>query len=319
MKISRRTFTQLGAAAFAPSRNVGLSSKDRINRVIEGKTPDRAPYTFWHHFKDEKYPGAKHAQFTLEYQQRYALDLVKVMSDYPFPKPAGAWHEVKVTRTPFRQQLEALELVRDGLNGQKHFVETIFCPWNVATKLSSEAEVKRLMEEKPQALLDALEAIGKSLALHAVAAIDAGASGIFLAIDNARKGVLTLEQYRKFSEPFDRMILTAVKDAPLNTLHLHGDEVYLEEFWRDWNASVINFSVPGNVPLRQARKKFKGILMGGLDHNRVLTAAPQEVDLMMVDARVAEPRWICAPGCSVPDESSDESQLKLARRLGGTV
>lgn len=317
MEMNRRQFVFGAAAAFAP-RNVAMSSKDRINRVLEGKTPDRAPYTFWHHFHDEKLPGSKHAALTLEYQQRYKLDLVKVMSDYPYPKPAGAWWEQKLQRRPFPAQLEALELIRDGLGGQKHFIETVFNPWNQAVKSSSKEEVLRLMQEKPQALLDALETIGKSVALHAMAAIEAGASGIFLAVDNAQKGYLTIEQYRKFSEPFDRMILEAVSDAPLNTVHVHGDDAYMPEFWQDWAAGVLSYSAHGTkVSIRTAHRKFKGIVMAGLDEKTVMTASPRDVDLMMVEARSAEPKWICAPGCSIPDDSSDADQQRLARRLGG--
>ena len=72
------------------------------------------------------------------------------MSDFPFPKPSGAWHEVRVQDDPFPEQIRALMAIRDGLQRSAHFVETIFNPWNVAEKLSSPAAVKQLKAEQPQ-------------------------------------------------------------------------------------------------------------------------------------------------------------------------
>jgi len=51
------------------------------------------------------------------------------MSDFPYPKPAGNWHAVQVVENPFPEQIRALELIRDGLAGRAHFVETVFNPW----------------------------------------------------------------------------------------------------------------------------------------------------------------------------------------------
>lgn len=313
---NRREFL-LQWAAFAAQPGKGLTPKERVNRVLAGKTPDRAPFSFWHHFHDEDQPGRKHAALTLDFARRYQLDIVKVMSDYPYPKGGGAqWHELKPLDNPFPEQVKALELVRDGLAGQKHFVETIFNPWNQATKIASKDAVMELMRTRPQALLDALEAIARSEANHVRRALDAGASGIFLAVDNAQQGVLTLDEYRRFSEPFDRMVLEAAKDAPLNILHLHGPKVYLDHFWRNWPVAVIHYSAhETGVPLAEARKKTSAVLMGGLDHRIVVGASPEKVQAMLREARAAAPKWICAPGCSVPDESPRDKLLALSRLL----
>ena len=92
------------------------------------------------------------------------------MQDDPFPQQIRGAHARSATR----------------LQRSAHFVETIFNPWNVAEKLSSPAAVQQLQAEQPQRLLDALEAIAKSEATHARRAMNAGASGIFLAIANAQ-------------------------------------------------------------------------------------------------------------------------------------
>ncbi len=305
----------LSAAGMAASK---MTPKERVNLVLAGKRADRAPFTFWHHFGDAHLPGLKHAAVTLEFQRKYRLDVVKVMSDYPYPKgSAGQWYELKIEASPFPEQLVALELIRDGLNGGKHFLETIFNPWKVAENLSSREAVLTLMRDKPQALLDALEAIAQSEANHARAALERGASGIFLAIANAQQGHLTRDEYRRFSEPFDRMVLAAADGAPTNTLHLHGDKVFLNHFWKGWPVQIINYDAHGTkVDLAAARKQFSGVLMGGLNHAKVTTSTAAQISAARRAASTAAAsKWICAPGCSVPDGSSHADLLKLSKAL----
>ena len=234
--ISRREFL-LAAAAPAFLRAASLTSRERIDRVLRGETPDRTPYTFWYHFLDEAKPGEDHAKTTLAFHNKFHTDLVKVMSDYPYPKPKGEWFDLKVEQNPFPRQIRALELIRDGLGGKAHFVETLFNPINVAEKLSSKEAVARLKADKPQRLLDTLEVIAKSEASHARKAVASGASGVFVSIANSADA-----DYAKFSEPFDRMIFDAVRAAPLNVLHIHGDKIDLPRFYSGWPASVINYS-----------------------------------------------------------------------------
>jgi|SRR5207302_6194430 len=95
----------------------------------------------------------------------------------------------------------------------------------------------------------------ESEARHAKKAVATGAAGIFLAIANAQDGILSEADYAKFSEPFDRMILQAVNTAPLNTLHLHGDKVYLQRFFKGWPAAAINYSA---IRLASASLKSAG-------------------------------------------------------------
>jgi hypothetical protein len=109
--------------------------------------------------------------------------------------------------------------------------------------------------------------------------VAAGASGIFLAIANANEGINTPEEYAKFSEPFDRTVLDAVGDAPMNTLHIHGDKVYLDRFYKGWRATVLNYSSHGTgIPIAKARGGFSEVIMGGLDERnfRTLTHLPMK-------------------------------------------
>lgn len=295
-----------------------MTSKERVDRAIKGEDVDRTPFTFWHHFLDDSKPGEDHARSTLDFHQKFHTDLVKVMSDYPYPKPKAEWYVLREEKNPFPRQIVALEQIRGGLNNQAYFVETIFNPWKVAENLSSVDQVRKLQHEKPQALLDALEVIAKSEANHARRSITAGAAGIFLAIANAQDGYMTQEDYAKFSEPFDKMVLEAVRSAPLNVLHLHGDKVYLDRFYRGWQAAAINYSMHGTgVSIAHAREQYTGVILAGLDEVNYRKLTPLDLKRQWIDARkAAGGKFILTPGCSVPNDSTDAELSQLPRMFG---
>jgi uroporphyrinogen-III decarboxylase len=319
--INRRSFLLAAASALAPTSKSAdsVTSKQRVDRALKGEKPlDRPPFSFWHHFGLQNEPPENHARATLAFHREFHTDLVKVMSDFAYPKPKGKWYELTVQDNPFPAELRALELIRDGLGGEVYFLETIFNPWNVAEKLSSPEAVQRLKREDPKALADALEVIAESEANHATKAIAIGAAGIFLAIANAQPEFLSQDEYGKWSEPYDRLILNAVKQAPLNILHLHGDHVYLNHFTKPWPAGAINYSVHGTgVPFGEFRKSYKGTLMGGLDEKNFRSLDEKELKAEWLRAQEqAGARFILAPGCSVPNESTDAELNRLVTVVG---
>src|SRR6266849_2418669 len=121
--VTRRHFL-LASAAAATLRGATLTSKERIDRALQGADVDRSPFSFWHHFLDASKPGGEHARSTLAFHEKFHTDLVKVMSDYPYPQPKAEWYVLREEKNPFPQQVVALEKIRDGLGGQAYFVET---------------------------------------------------------------------------------------------------------------------------------------------------------------------------------------------------
>ena len=315
--MTRRQLILTGGALLAAPATA-MTSRERVDRALAGREIDRLPISLWHHFGLESQGPEKHAEATLEFHRRYKTDLVKVMSDFPYPKPSGAWYELKEEPNPFAPQVRALEMIRDGLGGSAHFVETLFNPWNVAEKLSSKEAVMQLKQEDPQKLLGALEVIAKSEANHARRALKAGASGIFLAIANAQDGILSKADYAKFSEPFDRLVLKAASGAPLNTLHLHGEKVYVDYFLKGWPAAAINYGPQETgVSIASVRKRFAGVLLTGIDERNYRTATVARLkDDAAVSAREAGKKLILTPGCSVPNESTAEELMRLSEAVG---
>lgn len=309
----RRSFL-LGTTA-AVMRGARLHPKERIDRALDGRDVDRPPFSFWHHFG--LHTPEDHARATLDFHRQYRTDFVKVMSDFPYPHPAGNWYSLKVEANPFPAQIRALELIRDGLNRQAYFVETIFNPWNVAEKLSSPEEVRRLKAEKPQALLDALDVITRSEINHAKLALKTGVAGILLAVANANSKESSRHDYQRFSAPFDRRILEAAAGARLNILHLHVDREHMSLF-HDFPAAVINYSLHvTGIPIGDVRRDYANAIMGGIDevNYRKLDAAQLAAQWKSAAAD-AGPRFLLSPGCSVPNDSAPQELLRLPAALG---
>jgi uroporphyrinogen decarboxylase len=309
----RRSFL-LGAAA-SVARGAALSRKERVDRALEGRDVDRPPFSFWHHFGLKT--AEEHARATLDFHRQYRTDFVKVMSDFAYPRPAGKWYELKVESNPFPAQIRALELIKNGLDGQTYFVETLFNPFNVAEKLSSPEEVRRLKDEKPQALLDALDVITQSEIQHARRALETGAAGILLAVANANAKALSHDDYVRFSAPFDRRILDAVRSAQLNILHLHTDREQLPIF-RDFPAPVINYSLHvTGIPISDVRRDFSMAIMGGIDEVNYRKLRTAEIATQWKSAAAAAgPKFLLSPGCSVPNDSAPAELQRLPAAIG---
>lgn len=317
----RREFLLSAAAAAALGSRpaigaAALNHKERVDCALKGADVDRSPFTFWHHFGLKS--AQAHADRTLAFHKQYRTDIVKVMSDFPYPKPQGKWYELKPLDNPFPDQIHALELIRNGLNGDAYFIETIFNPFNVAEKLSSKEEVRKLKQENPKALLAALDAITQSEINHAKRAIATGARGILLAVANANSKELSVADYARFNAPFDKRILEAVSGAPLNVLHLHVEREYLDQF-RSFPAAVLNYSLHvTGIPITEVRARFPHqVIAGGVDEVNYKKLTAKEIRMQWESAsHAAGKKYILTPGCSVPNDSTAEELELLPKTLG---
>ncbi len=282
-----------------------MTSRERVERALRGADLDRPPFTFWQHFYLDRFPAARLAEATLAFHRAYRTDLVKVMNDYPYPQP------LRLDSNPFPEQLRALEMIRDALGGDTLFVDTLFNPYNRARKILSRPKIQELQRERPQELLDTLEIIARSEAGHARRAVEAGAAGIFLAIE-------TCDEYERFGEPFDRMVLEGAAQAPLNILHLHGARVDFEKYAHGWPAAALSYSIhTTGLSAGEARRLYDGMLMCGIDEENFRELTEQEFAQQCATGRAqAGNKLLLAPGCSVPDSATGEDLARLPRALG---
>lgn len=330
-QFSRRNFLQLAGTLAAASsarypllasRKSQMNKVERVKAALRGERVDRVPFTCWHHFGLEKQPGEKHAEATIEFYRKFDVDLLKVMSDFPYPAPEGLerissledWQRLEPLKNPFPEQIKALRLINKELNGHALFVETVFHSWNVAEKLSSKKDLIQLKENDPKLFKKVLRTISESQANHARQALDAGAAGIFLAVAAADQFVTDAQDYAKMGRESDLIILDAVKDKGLlNILHVHGKKPHWDTLVT-YPVQVMNYSVQGTgVGLAEARRKFTGTLMGGLNEERIASQNTEDLagDLQAAALAMQKRRFILSPGCSVPNDTTPEVLLRL--------
>jgi hypothetical protein len=340
--MNRRDFLYTAAASVALAtpafaRKAGsstLTHKQRVDRALQGKDLDRPPFTFYHHYK--RPTPQLEAQDHLDFHRTYNTDIVKIMNDFDYPQSkTDKWYELKPLGSPYPDQLTTLKLVRDGLNGDAYFLDTLYGPYMTAMILFQsqpqfaslgkseevqDQQIKSLHEfqqQNPDAWHNALEAITQSTLNHIRQSKEIGSSGALVSIFNAESKFGSVADYEQFTRPYDKRIFDALADTKLSILHLHYlERPYLDQF-KDFRAPVIQYSVKtSGIPITDVRKLYSQTIAGGvneIDFRKLTTA---EMRQQWKDARSQAGRnYIATPGCSVPDASTAEELARFPRAL----
>jgi uroporphyrinogen-III decarboxylase len=91
----------------------------------------------------------------------------------------------------------------------------------------------------------------------------------------------------------------------------------LNHFTKPWHAHAVNYSVHGTgVSFQEFRKSYKETLVGGLDEKNFRSLDEKELKAEWLRAQEqAGTRFILAPGCSVPNDSTDAELNRLVTVL----
>jgi uroporphyrinogen-III decarboxylase len=335
---SRRQFVSAFAAAAAMTATrlswskSALTHKERVDRALLGADVDRPPFSLWHHYKR---PSAQlEAQDHLEFHRRYDTDFVKVMNDFDYPRSTtGKWYELEPLASPYPEQLRTLELVRDGLHGDAYFIDTVYGPYMTAMLLlaaepqfsgngsSDRGEVisalHAFQQEHTADWERALEAITQSTINHINRSLALGSSGTLVSIYNATSRFGAVQDYERYSRPYDKRVMAALTQTKLSILHLHTlEREYLSQF-RDFGAPVINYSVKtSGIPIGEVRQSFSQAIAGGIDEIDFQRLSTQEIVAQWTSARAqAGSKYLITPGCSVPDASTDADLARMTRAV----
>ncbi|MGE3273307.1 MAG: uroporphyrinogen decarboxylase family protein, partial [Chloroflexota bacterium] len=236
-----------------------MTRRERVLAALRGDSVDRPPFGFWaHNFAKENSPEDLAGE-SLRVLNEFAFDFLKPQTRaQAFEEAFGAVWAASGARTesprlvqhavesaadldqiqvadwtagPLGEQLEALRLIRAAAPDVP-IIWTIFNPLMIARRLlpGDIAELRTAMQEQPDALRSALNAVTATMTGYARAAIENGADGLFYATNVASEGLLTPDEYRSWGVADDLAILAAVADAPFNMLHTCGPAVYFDVF-----------------------------------------------------------------------------------------
>jgi len=310
-----------------------LTKRERVLAALRGEEVDQVPVSAWGHDYLREWTAEGLAEATLEAYRRYDWDFIKVnprasyyaedwgcryqasgRADAPPQTLAVAvksaadlrsLRPLDPSRGAYGEQLAALRLIRDGLSGEAPFIQTVFSPLAVASRLAGSHEpIRRYMVEEPQTLEAALGVIGETLAGYARACLEAGADGIFFAgVEWGSRNYISAEQYSRFGRPFDLRVLDAVRGASFNLLHVCRNNNMLTDLL-DYPVHAFHWATTGagNPSLTDILARTDKAVMGGVSHDStILSSRPEDV---AAEARAAIEatggrRFLLAPGCSI--------------------
>jgi uroporphyrinogen decarboxylase len=294
-----------------------MTRSERVRAAVSGQAVDRLPLCFWHHFRPAG-SGARLAEATLGFfDQEFDLDIVKIMPDLPYPFPRRAVREpeewaliepVAADQGMFGQRLVAIRLLRAALGAETPIILTIYNPLAEVRRFAADAATfSRHLREHPAAIHHALGVIAENLQRHMAAAIEAGADGVYYALQGITADDLGEVGYREFGRPYDFVALRGAESGWLNVCHVHGDHDLLMALALDYPVAVLSWSdrLTG-LSLREVRLKSEKCVMGGLHEFGALAAGEERAVIAEAEDAVAQTggrKLILANGCSVPDET----------------
>ena len=326
-----------------------MDKRARVEAALRREAVDRVPFSLWRHYhRLDRSPEAL-AAATLALAHDHDLDLVKLTpsglyavedwagdkivypgTDHEAPtlrRPAvakpGDWRRLTILQPSsgaLGRELRAIRLVADGLQDGTPLLMTVFGPLTLAYKLAGDAVVEHLREH-PRELHAGLETLAATTALFVLAALEAGATGLFFATQLASRGQLSRQEYEEFGVRYDLAVLeaAAAARAGILVLHLHGQEVFFDLVdrypvhavsWHNWET---------HPSLTAARQMSSRAFLTGLDRDLLaqgpVTAIQEQVRRTLVQT---EGRGlILAPSCVIPPGAPD-AHLRAVREVLAT-
>lgn len=317
---------------------------ERVRAALKGGATDRVPISLWRYFPVEDQTSHGLANATLRWQRNYDFDLVKVTPSGTFtiedwgaqteyrPNDLGARGTVKrgvtdegqwprleqldVTQGCLGQQLTALRLVVEELQGSVPVIQTVQSPLTTAHKLAGDRILADLRRH-PELFKQGLRIIADTNARFALEALRTGADGVFFATHGASYRLLSEAEHGEFGEPYDRIVLDAARpEAEIIIVHAHGEDIMFDELV-GYPTDGLNWHDRVTWPsLQEAHSRFPGLLVGGVNEwQTLLKGSPSAIKAEVEDA-IAQTRglrYLVGPGCVVPVTTPAE-HIRAARQ-----
>lgn len=308
-----------------------FSHRERLERCLTSNQLDRTPVALWRHFPVDDQTAEGLAAATINFQNNFDFDLVKVTPESSFClKDWGSedrWEgAIEGTRTYtrrvisqpedwkklpvldpnhgyLRKQIECLKLITKESGSKTPVIQTIFNPLSQAKNLVGNDKLLIHLRKYPDALKEGLDKIAQSTQNFIDLAKKTGISGIFYAVQHAQYSLLDEQEYTEFGTYFDKVILDLTQDLWLNMLHLHGCDIMFERFI-DYPFQIINWHDQETEPnLRKGKSIFPGVVCGGLRRFETIVLGTQEKINKEVQEAIRETeqnRFILGTGCVTP-------------------
>jgi len=307
---------------------------DLIKKVFKAEPTEKVPYAVWKHFPefDKTSEGLFKAQ--MDFQNKFDSDIMKIsISGRAFASDFGAeiggydsisgsrvglkypietiedwWNikEIDINKGEFGKQITAMKLIHREVEGKIPTMMTVFSPLMVASEIDQ--NVVSNYRQDPQLVGEQFKTIISAMTEFTSASLDAGADGIFLATQHFNNRLTDKERMELEFKPMESLINKTIKKQNFAVLHLHGDNPDYK-FASKLPIDAINWHDQQTSPsLSEARKIFKGGLLGGLNAEswKGITN-PNDISPLITSAYKSfeGSGLMIAPGCVFPQFVND--------------
>ena len=303
-----------------------MTKRDRLAATLRGEATDRPLVALWRHFPTDDMDPTQLALSAVAFQTQYDWDFLKLTpastysvdgwgtrsayrghpegtSEYiarPIADPQD-WTRLDVLDPhagTLGQQLAAIRNVRELAGPDIPVIETVFSPLAQAKNLIGDGlDVVHLRRHRSEFQF-ALEVIAETTVRFVQAALEAGADGIFYAMQRAAAEFLSEAEYREVARPLDLRVLEAAQSASFNLLHLHGLNTYFD-LVADYPAHALNWHDRDTGPsLAEGARRFPGLVVGGLSQRDMVEGNPATIQNLAHEAVAAMGGRLClSTGC----------------------
>lgn len=235
----------------------------------------------------------------------------------------------------FKEALDAARIIREALP-DRGVIQTIFSPLSVLLQLAdlplypgdtysnTDLTVQQVIFDQPDLAKQALANIADTLADYArllvtpISEGGAGLDGIFYAVTGTvSEGYFDRAQYREFSEPYDRIVIDAVRKAnPEAVVLLHTCRAESNPDWfDDLGVDIIHWDQysHGNP---KADADLDAVPVAGANYLEFAPDGSVEQVRAELDETIrlrGDKPFLLAPSCTVLTPSSDEALELLAQ------
>jgi len=324
-----------------------MSKYDLLEETFLGNLGEQIPISLWkHHPETDRTPEGL-AQAEIEFHKLLDHDLLKISFFGHFPcidfgctavydgattgsttltsaaiNDVSDWETlepVDVNSGELGNQIRAVGLIQKYAHGVVPTMSTVFDPAMVADKISDKNFTK-YADTHPEILKGALDIITEVMIDFARATIDAGADGIFLASQQSTFSSVTDFQYKEFVYPYNQKFISRLRGkAKFIVLHLHAREdnekIRFDKIAKTPGVDGVNWEDQSSaLSLKEGKKRFKGAVLGGIDHNGVFrTKSPDDAKKQVLSAieKAGSDRLIIAPGCVITVDTPQENILAV--------
>jgi len=322
---------------------VAMSKYDLLKETFLGNLTEQIPISLWKHHPEKDRTPEGLAKAEIDFHKILDHDLLKISFFGHFPcidfgctavydgaitgsttltsaaiNDVSDWETLEpldVNSGELGKQIRAVELIQEYAHGVVPTMATVFDSAMVADKISDK-NFNRYADEHPEELKGALDIITDVMIDFARATLDAGADGIFLASQQSTMSSVTDKVYKEFVYPYDLKMISRLRGkTKFLVLHLHAreenEEIRFDRIAKTPGVDGINWEDQSSaLSLKEGKKRFKGAVLGGIDHNGVFrTGSPEEAEKQVVDTieKSGPERLIIAPGCVITIDTPQEN------------